>query len=97
VSTFHASDEAFLASLEERTRDDPEALLSRWWAELRVDPAVASLAALVPQDRPLTLFDALPLAAAAVAQLQTPELQLAVLDSAARAYFRAAGLHITEE
>jgi len=93
VSTFYASDEAFLASLEE----DPDAVLSRFWEELKSDPHLAPIAAFVPSNRSLTILDAIPLVPAVMPYLSTSADQLRVLDAAVHAYLRAAGLHISEE
>lgn len=77
--------------------EDPQAVLDRFWLELRADPDLAGLAALVPSDRELTIVDALPLIPAVMALLRTAPDQLRLLERASRAYLRAAGLHICEE
>lgn len=76
---------------------DPSDLVARWWQELRHDPRVADLAALVASDRELGPMDVLGLFPAVLAALATPERQLEAIDAAAHAYLRAAGLHVTEE
>ena len=77
--------------------EDPDQLLARMWAELRGDPRLADLLALVPDDRKLGLADGFALLPALLAMLAGPERQVEVIDAAARAYLRAAGLHVTEE
>jgi len=76
---------------------DPDALLGRLWTELRDDPRVADLLGLVPADRKLGLAEGLTLVPAVLAALAAPERQVEVIDAAARAYLRAAGLHLMEE
>ena len=77
--------------------EDPSAVLARFWDELRADPDLAGLTALVPTDRALTFIDAIPLAPVAMSYLRTPADQLHVLDRVAHAYLRATGLHVSEE
>lgn len=72
-------------------------VLGRFWTELGQDAALSALVALVPTDRKLTIFDALPLAPVVMAQLRTPAQQLQVLDALGHAYARARGLHFAEE
>lgn len=77
--------------------DDPDAVLGRFWQELRADAAIAPLAALVPMDRPLTIVDAIPLVPAAMPLLASSADQVRLLDAAVHAYARARGLRFAEE
>lgn len=77
--------------------EDPGGLLARMWQELRDDPRVADLVALVPTDRELGLMDGFALLPGVLAALGGPERQVEAIDAAVRAYLRAAGLHVTEE
>lgn len=81
----------------EPPRNDPEDILSRWWAALHGEPELADLVAVVPTDRRLGLVDAMGLLPLVLGALEGPERQLAMLDAAARAYVRVAGLHLLEE
>lgn len=76
---------------------DPDLVLDRFWSEIRTDARLQDLAALVPTDRALGIWDAIPLAPLVMAHLRTPGDQLEVLDALARAYARAAGLHFLED
>lgn len=76
---------------------DPDVILARWWAEVRQDPRLSELAALAPTDRRLSILDGIGLLPVVMAILSGPQRQLDTLDAAARAYLRAAGLHISEE
>jgi hypothetical protein len=77
--------------------DDPGALLARMWAELRDDPRVADLVALVPSDRRLGIAEGMALLPSVLVALGGPQRQVECIDAAVRAYLRAAGLHITED
>lgn len=79
------------------TADEADAVLARFWDELRGDPALAPLAVLAPSDRALTLFDLMPLIPVAMPLLGSPADQLRMLDAAVHAYARARGLHFMEE
>lgn len=63
-----------------------EEAIARWWGRLRADPAVRELVAMVPEDRELGLVDALLLAPAMVALLQTPEAQCQALEAVTQAW-----------
>lgn len=76
---------------------EADAVLGRFWRELRADPRLGDLMALVPAERALGIGDAFTLLPAVMSALGGPERQLDVIDAAARAYVRAAGLHILEE
>jgi hypothetical protein len=76
---------------------DPDIVLGRFWAELRQEPRLSDLVALVPANRALSIVDGITLLPAVMALLGAPGRQLDVIDAAARAYVRAAGLHISEE
>jgi hypothetical protein len=75
----------------------PDEVLARFWHEARQDGRIAELAALVPADRALTVFDAIPLLPLVMRRLGSPADQVALLDVLAHAYARAAGLHFSEE
>jgi hypothetical protein len=77
--------------------DDADAVLERWWTELRADGRMASLLAMAPSDRALGFGDLLPLVPLLMVQLRDSDAQLAALDAISRAYARAAGLHFTED
>jgi hypothetical protein len=74
-----------------------EQILDRFWAEIRQDPRLVSMATVFPADHKLDLLDALPLAGLLMAQLRTPDDQVQALDALAHAYARASGLHFTED
>ena len=76
---------------------EPEVVLSRFWLELREAGDLSWIPALLPADRKLGLLDLFPLAPVVMAQLSTPVDQLRTLDALARAYLRAAGLHVSED
>lgn len=76
---------------------DADAVLTRWWAELRDEPLLADLVGVVPQDRAVGIADAMWLLPAVLGALGDADRQLVMLDAAARAYVRAAGLHLMEE
>lgn len=77
--------------------EDPDVVLGRFWLELRADPRLSGLMALVPTDRKLGIADGFSLLPVVLASLSDPAAQLRALDAATRAYVRAAGLHISEE
>ena len=76
---------------------DPDIILGRFWEELRTEPALVDLAALVPTDRRLDILSAIPLVPLVMARLSTPVDQLRVLDALGHAYARARGFHFAEE
>ena len=67
------------------------------WEELRRDPRLADLLALAPSDRKLGLADGFALLPAVLSQLAGAERQVEVIDACARAWLRAAGLHLLED
>ena len=76
---------------------DPDAVLGRFWQEIRRDPQLADLVGLVPADRRLGLTDAIWLLPSLMTLLGQSADQLRVLDALGHAYARARGLHFTED
>ena len=74
-----------------------EEKLTRFADEMKADPRTAPLVALVPTGRQLALWDVLPLVPVVMGRLHTADDVVEVLDAAAHAYARAAGLHFLED
>lgn len=70
--------------------------MARFWAELRADPRLGGMLALAP-NRDLQLTDVTWLLPVVMTKLRATADQVELLDAAARAYARAAGLHFTED
>ena len=77
--------------------EDPDAVLGRFWEEIRRQPALSHLVGLVPADRKLGMSDAIWLLPSVMTMLGQPADQLRLLDALGHAYARARGLHFAEE